>query len=113
MDIDDDPAPSSPTPEPHKTEQLYPRATVEDECDESEVRPMDAPSNPSPQLYEPQVAEQLYHRATVGDEHDDSEVRWIEDYPGPAGTTYGRCESTFNKHRTKQESEGNQPWHPF
>lgn len=49
----------------------------------------------------------------VEDEDAPGTHRWIEDYPEPAGSAYGKCTSIFEKHREKQKEAGQAPWVPF
>ena len=47
------------------------------------------------------------------EEVEDADDRWVQDYPGPAGTTKGGCKTTFQLHHEAQKATGDKPWAPF
>ncbi|KAG6824370.1 hypothetical protein H0H92_007076, partial [Tricholoma furcatifolium] len=55
----------------------------------------------------------LHEPHTESDSEDDTHTYWVEDYPKPAGCTYGTCTNSFSKHQGEQEKKGHLPWSPF
>ncbi|GLB45368.1 hypothetical protein LshimejAT787_2200310 [Lyophyllum shimeji] len=83
---------------------------VDNEIPHDLLQPPEAPQD------QPPPSDPLQRRAVEVEEvldEDSPDHRWVEDYPGPAGSVYGRSQGTFEKYREKQEERGDPPWYPF
>ncbi|KAF8811835.1 hypothetical protein BYT27DRAFT_7208143 [Phlegmacium glaucopus] len=105
MDVDQ----SSAVDASHDEDDENPFTNLDPQCD-------DPPSPQAGSSPEPQPPSQKGCHVTmeeVDDEDDIRNLRWFSDFPWPTGLTKGTCETAFEKHRNKQEANGEAPWALF
>ncbi|KAG6807396.1 hypothetical protein H0H92_007747 [Tricholoma furcatifolium] len=81
-----------------------------DDNDNGPPHPLSPPISPP----HPRVVQILNDKGSAQPANNGPSTQcWIEDYADEAGTTYGHCTDSFNKHYKEQKKRGDSPWSPF